>query len=229
MEKNKNIVYVPEESVTVNFEVTEEKPFNACFQCPSFRNGCSGPNIAILSPLRACEFLQMTRVFLGYSYQYIADGTNLSLATVKRNLNGEISDPSFYTLSVLSRFLCGDPNGKYPCAIPNIASSPENDMRLNDALRDLERALGEKSEYKSIIDNIHFSYKEELEAFRVEHQKDIDRLHVAHQKDIDHLHKELERALADVDRARAEAEHWRHENDRKGRLIDKYMEKIVAG
>ena len=218
MEENKTIVSVPEENTTVNFAVTEDKPFNKCFQCNSFRKGCSGPNLTVMEPLRVCEFLQMARVFLKYSYQDVAEGTALSLATVKRNLNGEISDPSFYTLSAISRFLCGDPSGKYPCAIPNIVSNPENDKRLNDALRDLERALGEKTGYQSIIDNIHKSYKDEMEAFRAEYQKDID-----------HLHKVIERAWADVDRARADAEHWRYENDRKGRLIDRYMEKIVSG
>lgn len=207
MEENKNIVSVPEEGTTVNFEVTEDKPFNKCFQCKSFRSGCSGPNLTVMDPLRACEFLQMTRVFLGYSYQFVADKTYLSLATVKRNLNGEISDPSFYTLSVLSRFLCGDPNGKYPCAIPNIVSSHANDMRLNDAMRDLERALADNADYRKALDNIHDSYKAEMQIIREEAQAKIADLR------------------SQLDRLQRNNDYLWAENNRKSKVVDMFLEK----
>jgi len=207
MEESKKIVSVPEENTTVNFEVTEDKPFNKCFQCNSFRNGCSGPNLTVMEPLRACEFLQMTRVFLGYSYQYVADGTSLSLATVKRNLNGEISDPSFYTVSVLSRFLCGDPNGKYPCAIPNIAPSSEHAQMLNDAMRDLERALADNKDYRKALDNIHESYKAELQLVRDEAQAKIADLR------------------SQLDRLQRNNDYLWAENNRKSKMVDMFLEK----
>jgi len=207
MEESKKIVSVPGENTTVNFEVTEDKPFNKCFQCNSFRNGCSGPNLTVMEPLRACEFLQMTRVFLGYSYQYVADGTSLSLATVKRNLNGEISDPSFYTVSVLSRFLCGDPNGKYPCAIPNIAPSSEHAQMLNDAMRDLERALADNKDYRKALDNIHESYKAELQLVRDEAQAKIADLR------------------SQLDRLQRNNDYLWAENNRKSKMVDMFLEK----
>jgi len=216
MEEQSALVFVPEENISVSFKVTEEKPFNKCFQCHSFRNGCSGPNLSIMGVERACEFLQMARIFLKLSYQDVADGSGISLATVKRILTGKISDPSFYTMSAISIFLLGDPHGKYPCAIPNLVSNHENDTKLSDALRELERALDDNKDYRAALDNIHVSYKAEMEAFRAEYQKDID-----------HLHKQIERAWADIDRARAEADGWKAENDRKGKFVDKYIDKLL--
>ena len=210
MEENNNIVCVPEENTTVNFEVTVDKPFNKCFQCPSFRNGCSGPNIAVMEPTRACEFLQMTRVFLDYSYQYVADETDLSLATVKRTLNGKISDPSFYTISVLSRFLCGDPNGKYPCALPNIVPDSEHTLMLNDAMRDLERALADNADYRKVLDSIHDSYKAEMQIIRDEALSKIAFLR------------------GQLDRVQKENDDLWEENKRKSKIVDMFVAQQTA-
>lgn len=207
------VVSVPEENTTISFEVTEDKPFNQCFQCPSFRNGCSGPNIAVMAPPRACEFLQMTRAFLGYTYQQVADGTQLSLATVKRNLRGEIYDPSFYTLSVLAQFLCGDPNGKYPCALPNIIPNAEHTTMLNDAIRDLERALADNQDYRKALDGIHDSYRAEMQMIREEAQAKIT-----------YLRSQIDRLQRDNDNLWAE-------NNRKSKVVDMFLEKqnIILG
>lgn len=198
-----------EDNPVVSFVVTEDKPFNQCFQCHSFRSGCSGPNPLVMSVERLCEFLQMARVFRHLSYQDTADGTDLSLATVKRILTGKVSDPSFFAMAALTKFLVGDPNGKHPCAIPNIVSSPESEKQLNEALLELDRALADNGEYRAALDNIHISYKAELDAIRAESQRKIDYL------------------MAEVERLRLEAAGWRAENDRKGRLIDTYLEKLI--
>ena len=206
MENNKSLVIVPEEDVVVSFEVTADKPFNKCFECRSFRNGCSGPNLSVMEVARVCEFLQMARIFLGYSYQYVADGTGLSLATVKRTLTGKISDPSFFTISAISRFLLGDPNGKYPCAWPNVIPDADNDAKLNDAVRELERALNDNKDYREALDNIHASYNSEMQIIRDEAQKKVDYL------------------IKQVDRLRLDVDYWRLENDRKSKIIDKYLD-----
>ena len=166
-------VLITEENIALNFAVTPDKPFNRCFTCPSFRNGCSGPNLFAMGCKRACEFLQMTRIFLGYSYQYVADGTKLSLATTKRALNGKVDDPSFFTLKALSDFLIGDPNGKFPCAHPGIGGNSDTDQKLNDALRELERLLSDNQEYKDVLDKIHGSDKVEMQTIRDEAQGKI--------------------------------------------------------
>ena len=200
-------IFLPEDNITVSFEVTDEKPFNKCFKCRSFRNGCSGPNLFAMGIERACEFLQLARVFLGYSYQYIADKTGLSLATVKRFLTGKITDPSYFTLKSLSDFLLGDPNGKSPCANPDIAVDPENTQLLNDALRDLERALNDNKDYRAVLDSIHTSYNTEMQLIRDDAQKKIDFL------------------LEQVERVRRDNDNLWAENIRKSKLVDMLIEK----
>lgn len=202
--------FIPEENIVVSFEVTEAKPFNKCFECKSFRNGCSGPNLSIMPIERVCEFLQSARVFLKYSYQDITDETGVSLATVKRTLCNKVSDPSFFTISAISVFLLGDPNGKYPCAIPNVTSDLANEAQLNNAMLELERTIADNKDYRTALDNIHASYNAEMQLIRDEAQKKIDYL------------------LKDIERLHADVEYWRSENSRKGQLIDRYMEKIVS-
>lgn len=208
MEDNTSLVYIPEDDIVVSFEVTADKPFNKCFECRSFRNGCSGPNLSVMGIERVCEFLQLARIFLDYSYQEVADGTGLSLATVKRTLMGKVSDPSFFTISAISMFLLGDPNGKYPCAIPNMLSNHDNDTKLNNALIELERAMNDNKDYRQALDNIHVSYNAEMQLTRDEAQKKIDFL------------------LSEVERLRSECDGWKYENDRKGKMIDTYITKL---
>lgn len=210
-----NEILVSEESIVISFEVTEDKPFNKCFKCQSLRNGCSGPNLAVAGTARACEFLQMARIFFGYTYQQVADGTAdigmpVSLATVKRILTGKITNPDFYSITAISKFLLGDPSGKYPCAIPNITSELVNETKLNDALRELERALNDNKDYRDALDNINLTHKAETDAIRDEAQKKIDFLLAAN-----------ERLHADRDKWRSDSESWRNESERKGRIIDK--------
>lgn len=206
MEDN-NLVYVPEDDIVVSFEVTDDKPFNKCFECHSLRNGCSGPNLTVMGIKRACEFLQSVRIFFGFTYQDVADGTRLSLATVKRILTGKVSNPDFFSISAISVFLLGDPKGKYPCAIPNIVSDVANDVKLNDALRELERALADNTDYRNALDNIHHSYKVEMDTIRSEAQKKIDFL------------------IEQLEHYRMENNNLWAENNRKSKVVDTFLEK----
>ena len=206
--KNK-LVVVPEENVTINFAVTEDKPFNKCFECTSFRNGCIGPNLIAMGLGRACEFLQMARIFLGFSYQYTADGTGLSLANVKRTLTGKNPDPGYFTMKALSDFLLGDPNGKPPCSVPDYPVVSDNEAKLSDALRELERAVCDKEDLRKLIDGIHDSYRAEMSGIREDEQKKVSFL------------------LSENQMLHEECACWRRENDRKARMIDEYLEKLV--
>lgn len=199
-------VFLPEEDIVVSFAVTDDKPFNKCFECRSFKNGCSGPNPFSMGLERMCEFLQLARVFSKQSYQDVADGTGISLATVKRTLTGKSGDPGYFTLKALNDFLVGDPNGKHPCAIPNIASD-DSAARLNEATKELERALADNLDYKVALDNIHASYNAEIQTIRSESKTKTDHL--------------LEQIL----RLRMEVDYLCLENDRKAKIIDKYLDK----
>lgn len=210
-----DIIYVPEENATYNYAVTPDKPFNQCFHCNSFRNGCSGNNPFAMGIARACEFMQLARVLLGYSYQYVADETGVSLTSVKRILTGKVEEPGFFTFGALNRFLTGDPNGKFPCACPNIAPDPDVSSKLTEATREMERLVADNAEYKSALDNIHTSYAAEMQAIRTEAKEEKDAVKAESQKKIDHL-------LLQVDRLRLDVDYLRKENDRKAALIDKY-------
>lgn len=109
----------------IKIEVTKEKPFNQCFTCDYFRNGCSGPNLNVMSAERVCEFLQVCRITLRYTYQKTADLSGLSLVTVKRTLTGKNKDPGYATIQALSSVLAADPNGKYPCALHIVGDQSE--------------------------------------------------------------------------------------------------------
>ena len=204
MDNEKTVVRIPEENIVVSFAVTDDKPFNKCFECRSFRNGCSGPNLFAMGIGRACEFLQMARVFLKLSYQDVADGTGISLPTVKRTLTGKNADPGYFTMKTLSDFLVGDPNGKSPCAIPDIVPD-DTAARLYEAAKELERALEDNKDYRIALDNIHASYNAEMQIIRAESEAKVAHL------------------LNQIDRLRTELDAWHAENDRKSKIIDKLL------
>lgn len=143
-EKNNVLTIFPAEEDMQNpisTEVTQEKPFNKCFECPYLRNGCSGPNLSVMTIERAAEFLQICRQQLGYSYQKVADLSMLSIITVKRILTGQIKDPGFLTMQALSFVLVSDQKGKHPCAMHLLGEETESAIA---ACKEAQAALAHK-------------------------------------------------------------------------------------
>ena len=167
MSENINFMAISEEAEfpaeEFKIEVTKEKPFNQCFTCDSFRNGCSGPNLTIMTVERICEFLQLCRIQLGWTYQYTADQCGLSLVTVKRTLTGKNKDPGFATIQALSLALVGDPRGKYPCA-------------MHIVTKETEQAKQECQRLQAVLDTIHQEHEESLAAIRSDDRRTIDYL-----------------------------------------------------
>ena len=126
-------------------EVTEEKSFNKCLKCQFLSNGCSGPNMTAMSAERACEFLQLRRLLLRYTYKKTAQLSNLSEPTVKRYLTNKIKDPSFLIIQALSYALVCDPQGKNPCPIHLFPDEVEQAtvacQKAQDALAQKEKEL----------------------------------------------------------------------------------------
>ena len=122
-------------------EVTEEKSFNKCLKCQFLSNGCSGPNMTAMTPERACEFLQLRRLLLRYTYKKTAQLSNLSEVTVKRYLTNKIKDPSFLIIQALSHALICDPDGIYPCPIHLF---PDETEQATAACKSAQDALAEK-------------------------------------------------------------------------------------
>lgn len=162
-----NIIDADELHESLDFEVTEGKPFNKCLQCEYLGNGCSGPNLNAMSVERACEFLQMRRVQRGFSYQKTADMTLLSLVTVKRILTGKIKDPSFLSMQALTFALVADPKGKYPCAMEQFSKETEQAVAAckvaQDELAKKEKELAEEKEKVAYRDERIKAYQHQVE------------------------------------------------------------------
>lgn len=164
----------------ISTEVTEDKPFNKCFECSYLRNGCSGPNLNVMTVERACEFLQICRQRLGYSYQKVAELSALSIITVKRILTGQIKDPGFLTMQALSFVLVSDPKGKHPCAMHLVTEETQNAVA---ACKEAQAALARKdAEFEQLrisdrekIDflkgQVDFKEKQMLEKDRLLHER----------------------------------------------------------
>ena len=152
-------------------EVTEEKSFNKCLKCQFLSNGCSGPNMTAMSAERACEFLQLRRLLLRYTYKKTAQLSNLSEPTVKRYLTNKIKDPSFLIIQALSYALVCDPQGKKPCPIhlfPNeIEQATVACQKAQDALaqkeKEFEQALErEQQKVDYLKEQVKFQEKQVL-------------------------------------------------------------------
>lgn len=162
-----NIIDADDLHETIDIEVTKEKPFNKCLNCEYLRNGCSGPNLNAMSVERACEFLQIRRVQLGYSYQKTADLAFLSVVTVKRILTGKIKDPSFLSMQALTFVLVADPEGKYPCAMEQYTEEAEHAIAAckvaEEALARKEKELADEKEKVAYRDERIKSYQHQIE------------------------------------------------------------------
>ena len=72
-------------------------------------------------------------------------------------------------------------------------------------MRELERALQDNKDYRDALDNIHLSYKEEMQIIRDEDQRKISFL----RDQLDRLQKENDNLWA--------------ENNRKARIVDSFL------
>lgn len=71
---------------------------------------------------------------------------------------------------------------------------------------ELERVLKDNGEYKKALDDIHVSYRYEMDTIRAEHRRTTDFL------------------LGQLAHAREDCAYWRDENTRKNRVIDAFMQ-----
>lgn len=138
---------------TLSFDVTDGKPFNACFSCRYFRKGCSGPNLMAMTPERVYEFFQLCRAQLHYTYQKTAELSRLATITVQRILTGKSKDPGLLSIMALSSVLVGDPTGKYPCPMYNLTTDAEEAIvKYKDAAAKLEHVEKELSDERKKIE-----------------------------------------------------------------------------
>ncbi len=185
------------------------KPYNRCLSCHHRKVRCDGPRTSAMTLARWCEFMRDMKELNGLTNAEIAKRSGVSVKRVESlmALNSE-QDIMRETARLIEDAIIGSSN-HYPCYLAFEEHEPEEKQKLNDAMRELERALNDNKDYRHILDEIHDSYKAEIAAIRDDAQKKIDFL------------------LAEIQSLRMERDSWRAENERNGKLIDAYINKLT--
>lgn len=152
------------------------KPYNRCLTCDHRKVRCDGPRTAAMPLARWCEYMRDMKEVNGLTNAYVAEESGVSIKTVERlmALNAD-QDIMRETARRIENAIIGSSN-KFPCYLAFEEEIPDNTQKVNDALRELERALGDNREYRKALDNIHASYQAELDTVRSDAQKKIDYL-----------------------------------------------------
>lgn len=183
-----------------------EKPYNRCLSCPHRKVRCDGPRTAGLELARWCEYMRDMKEVNGLTNAEIAEKADVSIKTVEWVMSLKCDhDINRDTARRIENAIIGS-TSKYPCYL---AFEEENrpDEKMNDAMRELERALADNKDYRAALDNIHTSYKAEMETIRAEAQKQIGFL------------------LEQIAQLRADNNNLWAENNRKSKVIDTFLAK----
>lgn len=183
-----------------------EKPYNRCLSCPHRKVRCDGPRTSGLKLARWCEYMRDMKEVNGLTNAYIAEEAGVSVKTVERlmacNTDQDILRD---TARRIENAIIGS-TSTYPCYLA-FEEEHRPDEKVADAMRELERALADNQDYRAALDNIHSSYKAEMETIRVEAQKKIDFL------------------LEQVAQLRTDNNNLWAENNRKSKVIDTFLSK----
>lgn len=184
-----------------------EKPYNRCLSCPHLKTRCDGPRTSAMKLERWCEFIRDMKELFGLTNAEIAEKADISVKTFERlmaiNCDQDIRRD---TARRIEDAIIGSSN-QYPCYLAFEESMPNDTEKLNEALKDLERALADNNDYREALDRIHASYNAEMEKIRAEAQKKIDFL------------------LDQVAQLREDNTNLWAENNRKSKVVDMFLAK----
>ena len=191
--------------VKMRTDVTQ-KPYNRCLSCPHRQTRCDGPRTSAMPLERWCEFMRDMKELNGLTNAYIAESAEVSIKTIER-LMAQRCDQDIMreTARRIEDAIIGSSN-QYPCYLAFEESLPD-ESKMNDAMRELERVLNDNQDYREALDNIHESYKAEMQAIRDEAQKKIDFL------------------LGQVAQLREDNNNLWAENNRKSKIVDMFLAK----
>ena len=182
------------------------KPYNRCISCPHRgEERCNGPRTSDMPLSNWCAYMRDMRDFLGLTNGDIAGKAEVSVKTIERimALNAD-QDIMRDTARRIENAILGSCNN-YPCYLAYEEENKPDEQKLNEATRELERALADNKDYRAALDNIHESYKVEMEIIRSDAQKKID-----------FLLEQIARLRDDNDRLWAE-------NIRKSKVVDMFL------
>lgn len=184
-----------------------EKPYNRCLSCPHRKVRCDGPRTAGLTLDRWCEYMRDMKDVNDLTNAQIAEISGISIKTIERLMAGNPSNDIMRdTARLIENAIIGS-TSKYPCFLAFEEENRPDEQKFNDAMRELERALDDNMQYRVALDNIHASYKAEMEMIREEAQKKIDFL------------------LSLVASLRADNDNLWKENNRKSQVVDMFLSK----
>lgn len=191
---------------------TCDKPYNRCLSCNHRQVRCDGPRTSAMTLDRWCEFMRDMKELNGLTNAEIAEKSGVSVRRIEKIMALACeTDIMRETARAIEDAIIGSSN-QYPCHLAfEAAVIPESEQKLTEATRELERALADNKDIREALDKIHDSYNAEMQLIRDDAQKKINFL------------------LAELQRARSDAESWRYENDRKGKMIDQYISKLIMG
>ena len=185
------------------------KPYYKCLSCARFRKTCGGIPTRGMDLQNWCEYMRDVKESVRpvMTNAYIANEAEVSIKTIERIMSGKI-DQDIYrdTARRIEDVIIGSSN-QYPCYLAFEEQVPQENARLTDALRDLERALEDNRDYRKILDSISESHRAELQTVRDEAQTKITYLR------------------AQVERLQRENDNLWAENNRKSKLVDRLLEK----
>lgn len=185
-----------------------DKPYNRCLLCQHRKDKrCDGPRTSAMPLERWCEFMRAMKEANGLTNAQICEKSGVSVKTIER-IMAMNCDQDIYrdTARRIEDAIIGSSN-QYPCYLAFEEGNSQDSGKLADALRDLERALADNAAHRKVLDNIHSSYKEEMQTIRYEAQAKINDL----RSQLDRLQKENDNLWA--------------ENNRKSKMIDLFIEK----
>lgn len=151
-----------------------EKPYNRCLSCHHrTEKRCDGPRTSAMKLERWCEFMRDMKEANNLTNAEISEKSGVSLKTIERLMAQNCTqDIMRETARAIEDAIIGSSN-QYPCYIA-FEESQHGNTQLNDAMRELERALADNKDYREVLDNIHNSYRAEMETIRSEAQRKIE-------------------------------------------------------
>lgn len=181
------------------------KPYNRCLSCHHRKVRCDGPRTSSMELYNWCELMRDMKNVNGLTNAYIAEVSGVSVKTIERlmALNCD-QDIMRETARRIENAIIGC-SDQYPCYLAFEEEYLPDEQKLNEAVRDLERALADNQDYRVALDNIHIFYKTEMELIRAEAQKKIEFL-LSQNENLSQIN-----------------EYLRSDNERKGKIIDKYI------
>lgn len=184
-----------------------QKPYNRCLNCRHRGVRCDGPRTSAMIFPRWSEFMRDMKEVNGLTNAYVAEKTELSVKTIEKilALNYE-QDIMRETARKIEDAIIGSSN-QYPCILAFEEEMPDDTPKVKAILQEMELVLGENRMYKTTLDNIHTSYATEIQTIRDESKEKTTQL------------------LTQIERLRQEIDYLRLENDRKARIIDKFLDK----